>query len=228
MSGDTVIQLRVKALALEAGPLRLCENLSFELKASESLILRGANGSGKTTLLRTLAGFNRAPQGEISFTSNGSTQAIRLADNCHYFGHKNALKTAHTVRQNLEFFARFNGVAIETIKHIAAELNLQPLLDLPVQVLSAGQTRRAAFARLLIAPRAVWLLDEPTAALDVSAAHLIEQHCAKHLTAGGIIIAATHLPFLDSYAQSHSLNMSDYRPNTPKSVTESMADEAHS
>jgi len=212
MPADSAIRLRVQTLAITAGPLCLCENLTFELKAKEGLILRGANGSGKTTLLRTIAGFNAAVQGQISLEANDKSDDIQLINNCHYFGHKNALKPAHSVRQNLEFFARFNGASLAKIDKVASDLDLHPLLDLPVHVLSAGQTRRAAFARLLIAPRAVWLLDEPTAALDTRAAELIARHCEAHLRAGGIVIAATHLPFLDSYKQSRVLNVSDYAP----------------
>ena len=212
MSDDLQIRLRVHELALQAGPLRLCEKLTFDLKAKEGLILRGPNGSGKTTLLRTIAGFNVALEGQISLETVHQHDDVELAGNCHYFGHKNALKPTHSVRQNLEFFARFNGATVSVIEKVANDLNLQPLLDLPVHVLSAGQTRRAAFARLLVAPRAVWLLDEPSAALDSHAAQLIEQQCETHLRAGGIVIAATHLPFLDSYEHSRILNISDYVP----------------
>ena len=215
MSDDLQIRLRVYDLALQAGPLRLCEKLTFDLKTKEGLILRGPNGSGKTTLLRTLAGFNSAPQGEISLRLHDlkdGNDDIELAGNCHYFGHKNSLKSAHTVRQNLAFFARFNGADISVIDQAATQLDLQSLLDLPVSVLSAGQTRRAAFARLIIAPRAVWLLDEPSAALDVRAAQIIEQQCEAHLRAGGIVIAATHLPFLEDYGLSRTLDLAHFRP----------------
>ena len=110
MSHHATARLRVKDLALEAGPLRLCEHLSFALPSGEGLILRGPNGAGKTTLLRAIAGLHRPAHGTVSFgSSQTESEAYSLAENAHYLGHSHGLKTMHTVMQNLGFFARFEG-----------------------------------------------------------------------------------------------------------------------
>ena len=145
--------------------------------------MTGPNGTGKTTLLRCLAGLIRLDSGTIS----------KLNENdLHYLGHLNAMKPQLTVAENLNFWAKINGgtkidAALET-------LNLTRLIDLPFSVLSSGQKRRVALARLLLAPRAVWLLDEPTVGLDTASILIVEAMLAAHLSKGGIIIAATHTP----------------------------------
>jgi len=221
MSSHTSTLLSVNDLALEAGPLRLCENLSFTLRTGEGLILRGANGSGKTSLLRAIAGLGPIAQGSVRFGTHNDPNAYNLAENCHYIAHKNGLKAVHSVRQNLDFFAQFDTA--ETPRQMstndaARALDITRLLDLPVRVLSAGQMRRAALARLLITQRPIWLLDEPSAALDTHTTEQVESLSRAHLDAGGMIIASTHLPFLSDHPQCQTLNMSDYAPSKLQEV----------
>ena len=120
-----------------------------------------------------------------------------LPENTHFLGHKNGLKLEQSVRENLSFFSEFWGGSKDQIDTVLAGLKLTKLQFLKTRLLSAGQIRRMGFARILIAPRKVWLLDEPTASLDSQSSQLIENICYDHLDKGGILIAATHLPFLE-------------------------------
>ena len=147
----------------------------------------GPNGTGKTTLLRCLAGLIRADSGTISVLGE---------NDLHYLGHLNAMKPQLTVTENLNFWAKINDASKidDALENAIVTLNLTRLTDLPFSVLSSGQKRRVALARLLLSPRAVWLLDEPTVGLDTASILIVEAMFAKHLSEGGIIIAATHTP----------------------------------
>lgn len=204
------LQLRVEDLAADAGPLRLFSELSFTLGSGEALILRGPNGVGKTTVLRMIAGLYPRASGRIIFSENAANELYKIGENCHFLGHKNGLKTGRSLRQNLEFLARFEGVSKDAIERATAELSLTPLMDLPVGLLSAGQARRAACARLLIAPRAVWLLDEPSAALDDMTTRTLETLCRAHIDGGGLLIVSTHLPFLAGLETAQHLDLAAY------------------
>jgi len=201
------LELHAENLAVNAGPFRLFENLSYRLKSGEALILRGPNGSGKTTLLKAMAGLYPLALGDIKFQGE---DIYNVAENCHFLGHKNGLKAEHTLRQNLAFFARFEGVSQDIIGEVASALNLTSLLDLPVGLLSAGQARRTAFARLLIGQRPIWLLDEPTSALDDKSVHIVETLCRDHLKKGGMLLVSTHLPFFKDADIAQELQMADF------------------
>jgi heme exporter protein A len=210
---SAALQLCADSLAVEAGPLRLFEAMSFRLKSGEALILRGPNGSGKTSLLKAIAGLYPLAAGEIKFQADAAGEndvVYNIAENCHFLGHKNGLKGERTIRQNLAFFASFEGAPKARINAAAATLNLMPLLDLPVGLLSAGQARRAAFARLLIGARPIWLLDEPTSALDDISRGIIEASCRAHLKTGGLLLVSTHLPFFSDADMIQVLQMADF------------------
>jgi len=149
----------------------------------------GPNGAGKSSLLRILAGLLRPQAGSLAFEGRGETPCI------HYLGHADALKPALTLRETLAFWATLYGARERRDFSIAAEtVGLAHALDLPVGVLSAGQRRRAGLARLLVAPRPVWLLDEPAASLDSDGEAMVGALMRDHVDAGGLIVAATHLP----------------------------------
>lgn len=187
--------LKVTQLSLRKGYNLLIHNLNFDLKAGQALSLTGENGVGKTSLLRVLAGQTTPESGDIVFAHNNAPMESETwrARHVHLLGHHDALSPARTVAQELAFQAGFFGGDIARI----TPLNLQPLLDLETRYLSAGQKRRLSCARLLIAPRPLWLLDEPMAPLDNDHRALLARLMQDHLTTGGMIIAAVHdaLPF---------------------------------
>jgi heme exporter protein A len=181
--------LSVENLALTRGERQLLEGLRFAVSAGETLVIRGPNGSGKTTLLRAIAGFVRPAAGRIALEAAGERT---VPECCHLVGHRDGLRAALTVRENLAFLPALLGEGIG-FEEAAARLKLRRLVDLPVGALSAGQRRRAALARLLVSHRPIWLLDEPTSALDTDSHAIVAELMATHAAAGGLTLAATHL-----------------------------------
>jgi heme exporter protein A len=166
--------------------------LSFTVEAGSSLILRGPNGAGKTTLLRVIAGLLPASAGRLRV--EGGPAETSLSELCHYVGHLNAVKPALTVEENARFWQRFLGGGGEHVDVALAAFGLAGLSDIPAAYLSAGQKRRLALARVLLAPRAIWLLDEPAAALDQDAEAALSAAVTARLAGGGLVVAATHQP----------------------------------
>ena len=185
------MRLAAENLTLERGGRRLFANLSFEAKAGEALVVTGPNGAGKSSLLRGLAGFLSFASGSVRLESGA---AASLQEQAHYLGHADALKAALTAAENLGFWAEMLGGTAANVAPALARLGLPHVADFPVRALSAGQKRRVALARLLVAPRALWLLDEPTTALDAAAQALFAGIMRAHLETGGIVVAATHAP----------------------------------
>jgi len=189
------VSLKVEGVSLKKGYNLLIHNLNFGLMAGDAISLTGENGVGKTTLLRTLAGFMTPHSGAISAYENDVQiePEIWQGRHVHFLGHHDALSPSRTVAQELQFQADFLDGDVSGIE----QLNLSPLLDLETRYLSAGQKRRLSFARLLMMKRPLWLLDEPMAPLDVGHRALIAGIMQKHLSEGGLIIAAVHdpLPF---------------------------------
>lgn len=182
--------IRVSGLAVRRGERLLFEGLDLEVKAGETLLLRGPNGSGKTSLLLTLFGAIRPEAGRIEFVG-GDPEAKRETA-IHLLGHRPAVKSRLTVAENLGFWAALNGPTGEPVETALDQVGIGGLGEADAGHLSAGQTRRLALARLLVSARDIWLLDEPTAALDAQGealvARLIDAHCER----GGIAVAATH------------------------------------
>ncbi len=163
------------------------------------LELRGPNGSGKSTLLRILAGLTQPHAGKVTF-ADGAEEPGR-----HYLGHLDAVKPSETAAEQAAFWARYFGhdqaEALKAMKRVG----LSGRETVPGRGLSAGQKRRLALVRLLIEPRPVWLLDEPTAALDVEGRALVTQLVNEHQASGGMVIAAIHG---DGFAGSRTLDLS--------------------
>ena len=184
--------LDVRDLACVRGGRTVFVGLSFRLAAGNAMAVVGPNGAGKSSLLRLIAGLLRPEAGEIRIEGRDEDTAV-----AHYLGHADALKPALTLRETLRFWSavyRQEGrVVLDSDTDEAAEIaGVGHALDLHVTVLSAGQRRRAALARLLLSPRPLWLLDEPASSLDSDGEALLGRLMAAHLSRGGLIVAATH------------------------------------
>ncbi|MCA1430922.1 MULTISPECIES: heme ABC exporter ATP-binding protein CcmA [unclassified Bradyrhizobium] len=166
--------------------------LDFAAGSGEAVAVVGRNGSGKTSLLRLIAGLLVPAGGTIAL--EGDHSELTLAEQCHYLGHRDALKPALSVAENLTFWADFlGGERFDAVESLA-KVGLDHAIHLPAGFLSAGQRRRLSLARLLTVRRPVWLLDEPTNALDVAGQDMFAGLMREHLAAGGMIVAATHAP----------------------------------
>ena len=166
--------------------------LDFAAASGEAVAVVGRNGSGKTSLLRLIAGLLVPAGGTIAL--EGGDGELTLAEQCHYLGHRDALKPALSVQENLAFWAEFLGGERLDAAESLATVGLDHATHLPAGFLSAGQRRRLSLARLLSVRRPVWLLDEPTNALDVAGQDMFGGLMREHLARGGLIIAATHAP----------------------------------
>lgn len=186
------MRLLVDSLTLSRGGRRLIEGLTLDVGAAEALVLTGPNGVGKTTLLRALAGFIAPEAGTVRL--EGVQDETAVAECAHYVGHANAVKAGLTVRENAHFWAHFLGGDVRGVEPVLESLHLADIAEVPAGYLSAGQKRRLGLARLLLVERPLWLLDEPTAALDVASQALLAGLMQRHLDGGGILVAATHGP----------------------------------
>lgn len=184
--------LEARELACWRGERAIFAGLSFTLPPGGALLLVGANGAGKSSLLRVLAGLIPAAEGDLLWQGEDAlADRVAHARRLRYLSHQDALKPSLTAAENLGFYARLWG------GDVAAALDsvgLGPLAELPARVLSSGQKRRLALARLALAPAALWLLDEPTVGLDTASVARLGGLLAAHREAGGAVIAATHLP----------------------------------
>jgi len=185
--------LEIDDLAIRRGERTLFEGLNFSLAAGEAVALTGRNGAGKTSLLRAVAGLLRPAAGEIRFTGAPDAAEARARE-VHLLGHLDGLKGGRTAREELRFQSLWAGGDEASAGEAAARLDLGRLLDLEVRKLSAGQRRRLALARLLAAPRPLWLLDEPLSPLDAVWRVRLGAIMADHVAGGGMILAAVHDP----------------------------------
>lgn len=193
------VQLRIRDLVVARASRRIIDGLSFEASSGEALLLIGRNGAGKTTLIRTLAGYLEPLSGTIALEGWDHERDMREA--CHYVGHLDSNKASLTVLENLRFWQAYLGNTGEVAKVLHDRLwsalehfEIEPLADIPAGYLSAGQKRRLGLARLLVAARPVWLLDEPTVSLDARSTALLAGLIETHMATQGIVVAATHLP----------------------------------
>jgi heme exporter protein A len=181
-------------LACLRGERLVFTGLSFRVAAGETLLLRGPNGSGKSSLLRCMAGL----LGPIAGTQTWNGQPVEGDAEGHrarlrYLGHQDAVKPALTVRENLGVWQQLHAVRdAAAIGKALADLAVDHLADLPARLLSAGQRRRVALARLLVVPAALWLLDEPTTALDDDSVERFAAMVRRHRANGGMVVLSTH------------------------------------
>lgn len=187
------MRLAAQKISVDRAGRRIVDRVDFTLSDGEAVIVAGPNGAGKSTLLRAIAGL--LPIVEGALTLDG--EADEIAQALHYVGHSAGMKPSLTVRENLDFWGSFlarDGAKGRAPADALGAFGLAHVLDIPAAYLSAGQKRRAALARLLVAPRPIWLLDEPTTALDVRAQDALAQVMAEHRAGGGMVMAATHAP----------------------------------
>jgi heme exporter protein A len=178
------------------GDRQVLRGVSLEISAGQVVHVAGANGVGKTTLLRVLAGLLTAEQGGVAWqgrpiTADYGAYSATLA----YLGHSDALKADFTAHENLtlEVGLRRKTNAAE-IDDALTRVGLAGCRDLPARVLSAGQRRRLAMARVMLAAAALWILDEPFTNLDHVGVLLLSGVIAEQLDAGGAVIIAAHQP----------------------------------
>ena len=189
------------------GEIILFSTISFSLSAGQALLLTGPNGSGKSTLIRILAGLLPADNGRFEIRDSNDAP-LPVGEAAHYLGHRNAMKRELSVKDNLGFWKTFQSGSDErglTPLEAVSAVGLDGIAHLPFGYLSAGQQRRIALARLLLNWRPLWMLDEPTAALDKASDALFSRLVANHLEAGGMAIAATHLPL--GFANAKTLEL---------------------
>ncbi len=182
--------LEAAGLAVIRGERLVFSGLGFRVAEGGAMLLVGPNGSGKSTLLRMVAGLVRAEAGRLLW--RGADALADLAEHAGrvaYLGHLDAVKSGLTVAENLLVWGFRERVAVAL-----DAVGLAALADLPAKMLSAGQRRRLALARLALRPAPIWLLDEPTLGLDTASVERFGVMLAKHRAAGGVVLAATHLP----------------------------------
>jgi heme exporter protein A len=186
------MNLSAMNVEIHRGGRRVLTGVSFALWPGEAMIVTGPNGAGKSTLLRALAGLLPIASGKLE----GHAGEMTLAEMTHYVGHAEALKNALTAAENIDFWGATLGSHVAGIGADAAlaRFGLAHVADLPAAYLSAGQRRRVSLCRLLAARRPLWLLDEPTTALDKASQARLAEIMTEHRATGGMIVAATHAP----------------------------------
>ena len=196
------------------GGRRVFHDLSFAVEAGGALLLTGPNGSGKSSLLRLLAGLLRPSGGELLWDGAPVDKArdehnARIA----FLGHLDAVKPLLSARENLAFWAGLHGAAEARVDEALAAFGLSDLADLPARLLSAGQKRRLALARLLLGEAPLWLMDEPTVGLDRASATALAQAIEAHRAEGGRVVVATHQVL--ELQEAEVLALGDYTGNAP-------------
>jgi heme exporter protein A len=184
------MRLLADELACVRGGRIIFEKVSFTVAAGETLAITGRNGAGKSSLLRLVAGL--VPRAAGTLALEGGIVDLAVGEHVHYCGHADALKPALTALENLAFWRTYLGEPWHEPLEALETLAIDHLADVPASYLSAGQKRRLALARLLVSRRPIWILDEPTAALDQSSQGVLAGLMGEHLRTGGLILAATH------------------------------------
>jgi heme exporter protein A len=188
---EAPMQVEGSGLTCIRGGREVFSGVNFALSGGEALLVTGRNGAGKSSLLRMVGGLLRIAGGKLAIT--GADPEKTIPEQAHYLGHQDALKPSLSVAENLAFWARYLG-GVEPGPEALAAAGLAALAGLPAAYLSAGQRRRLSIARLVAVPRPIWLLDEPTTALDREAQDTLADLMRQHLASGGLIVAAAHGP----------------------------------
>lgn len=182
-------RLRLTDLRVERAGRAVIDGLTLELDSGSALLVTGPNGAGKTTLLRTLAGLLPPASGSFEFEGWDPDRDVREAS--HFISLADAVKASLSVAENAGFWSGYLGTGVDPSAALE-RLGLAALAGVPAGWLSSGQRRRLGLARLLVVARQVWLLDEPTVALDAGAVSILTEIINEHLATGGLAVVATH------------------------------------
>ncbi len=198
-----------RELACDRGGRRVFEDLGFALQAGGALLLEGPNGSGKSSLLRLMAGLLAPSEGELLWQQR-PTRSDEQRSRVQFLGHLDAVKPVLSARENLQFWTGLRdgagGSGAEPVERALDLFGLAAQADVPGRLLSAGQKRRLALARLLTAPAELWLLDEPGVGLDRDSLERLGRAVAGHREGGGCVVAATHMALPFGPAETLSLD----------------------
>lgn len=200
-------------LACLRGSRMVFVGLDFALRPGGALLLLGPNGSGKSSLLRLMAGLLRPFRGDMNWRGVSlKAEPDALRGHVHYVGHADAVKPVLTATENLRFWAAMDGKADPeaAARQALADLGAPHIADTPGRFLSAGQKRRLNLARVLAAPAPLWLLDEPTVALDKAGVKLLEGVIDAHRKAGGMVVLSTHADI--ALPGAVALHLDDFTP----------------
>lgn len=206
--------LRVSHLSCSRGNKPLFADVSFELQAGQALHLEGDNGVGKTSLLRIVCGLSPADAGEVCWhdkTIQHNAPAFRSA--LFYLGHSLSLKEELTALENLMSDAAVSGRSLSETQALVAlaRMGLRGREHLPLRVMSQGQKRRTALARLLASQAPLWVLDEPFVALDAKAVDGLRGLLAEHVVNGGMVLFTSHQPVVLTPANGSPMDVQTYR-----------------
>ena len=185
---------KIKNISCIRGNKLLFKNLNFKINNKELLVIKGANGSGKTTLLKILSGLLKPISGSIIINKkNINILKDEYFKYFEYIGHENAIKTALTVRENLNFYLKIKrNLATKNFEKAIKIFNLKNLLDIKIENLSAGEKRRISLSRLILSNSKIWFLDEPTNGLDKINTVNFFKILKQHLQLNGLAIVASH------------------------------------
>lgn len=187
-----MMELAAENLACIRGERRVFTGMNFHFRGGEAVAITGPNGAGKTTLLRLIAGLLPAETGSLRLS--GVPTGDGISASAHLIGHLDGLKATLTVSENLSFAKILLGRAGLDVQTALETLELGHLSEIPARMLSAGQKRRLALARLLVSARPLWLLDEPATALDAASQKILFDLINRHTGEGGLALCATHAP----------------------------------
>lgn len=185
-------RFRADGVSVSRGGARIVTGVSISLDPGEAAILRGPNGAGKTTLLRAFAGFLRIDEGSVGVQSGNGAALDDPRGALIYCGPLNAVKSGLTVDENLHFWAALHGSPKSAIIEARAAFGLESFAQKSAGALSTGYCRRLGLSRLMLARKAIWFVDEPTASLDAASAGAFEKLVERHRAEGGIAVIATH------------------------------------
>ncbi|MBS1269557.1 MAG: Cytochrome c biogenesis ATP-binding export protein CcmA [Gammaproteobacteria bacterium] len=200
--------LQVDNLSCVRGDRLLFKDVNFKLHRGELVHVAGPNGSGKTTLLRIVCNLTWPESGQALWRGEPINRSERFQRESAYIGHQDGLKSELSTLENLRFHSRVLNADVRRLPTIVQQLELNRCQYLLAGKLSAGQRRRAALARLLLAERVLWILDEPFTALDRNGRQVVENLLEQHLENRGLVLLTSHQAFMSTHLTNHRRELS--------------------